>query len=258
MTDADDRARLFDVLGTIDRLWQRQVEAKPGTPAPGSLEEVDRQHALGAHPVIPTTIKLAVALDHLIVWAKFYRELPDHPLPGYSHLSLLRPSFEASPQIRWVLDPSVDTTVRIGRALGVELSNLRWRAKVEKNIREDGWPMSGSFVSAETRMEEIKVEAATAGITVENAPETTTLVRTMSPKYPAGDVMFWQVASGVLHAQEWASLLGDHTVTAEGEAFQIIEHTADVGFALTATVAAVHQFELALRALEDYLRPSKQ
>lgn len=194
MSGHDDRDRLFRLLGSIDQLWQRQIQAKPGMPAPGSLEAIDRQHSLGEHPVIPTTIKLAVALDHLIVWSKFYRDLPDHPLPSYSHLTLLRPAFEASPQIRWVLDPAVDSVVRIGRALGVELSNLGWRARV--------------------------------------------------------------VTSGVLHAQEWASLLGDHTLTREGEPFQIIEHTADPRFALTATAAAVHQFELALASLETYLEPA--
>lgn len=256
MTDDDRRQRLFDVLERIDHLWQRQNDAKPGTPAPGSLEAIDRQHPLGAHPVIPTTIKLAVALDHLIIWSKFYREVPDHPLPSYSHLTLLRPAFEASPQIRWVLDPGVDSVVRIGRALGVEVNNLNWRVRVEANLRDDEWPFSAQFVTAEIRMAELRAEADAAGVKIVNLPDTTSLVREMSPRYPAGDVMFWQVTSGVLHAQEWASLLGDHTVTREGKPYQIIEHTADVSFALTATEAAVHQFELALAALERYLAPA--
>jgi hypothetical protein len=42
MTDDDRRQRLFDVLEGIDHLWQRQNDAKPGTPSRGSLEAIDR------------------------------------------------------------------------------------------------------------------------------------------------------------------------------------------------------------------------
>ena len=56
--------------------------------------------------------------------------------------------------------------------------------------------------------------------------------------------------------REWAALLGHHEVTRDGYAFKIIEHTADVGYALGMTIGAMHQFEDGLRALESYLEPS--
>lgn len=252
----DQREKLYEQLGKVEDLVQRHRAAKPGTPVIGSLEWQDRKNSLGAAVVVGPTMKLAVALDHLIVWSKFYRDLDDHPLPGFSHYSLLRPAFESSSQVRWVLDPTVSTETRIGRAIGMEVDSLRWRRQVEANMRADNQLPPG-FTSADERIAELEKEATSKGIAIVPMPNSTKLIGEMNPgKFKTTILTFWQVTSGVLHAQEWATLLGNHEVTRDGDAFKIIEHTADVGYALGMTVGALHEFEAGLRALESYLEPS--
>jgi hypothetical protein len=255
-SEGDQREKLYEQLGKVDDLVDRHRAAKPGTPVLGSLEWQDRKHALGAAVVVGPTMKLAIALDHLIVWSKFYRERDDHPLPGFSHYSLLRPAFESSSQVRWVLDPTVSTETRIGRALSMDIDSLHWRKQVEANMRADKQLPPG-FISAEERIAEIEKSSTANGITIVPMPKSTKLIGDMNPgKFKTAILTFWQVTSGVLHAQEWATLLGNHEVTRDGDAFKIIEHTADVGYALGMTVGALHQFEAGLRALESYLEPS--
>lgn len=52
------------------------------------------------------SIKRAVALDHMMVWAALFID-ERRLLPGYAHLSLMQRAFEASAQVRWLLDASV-------------------------------------------------------------------------------------------------------------------------------------------------------
>jgi hypothetical protein len=252
MTDDEDAAKLAEALAKVDDLTRRHWDAKIGTPLLGSPEAADRVKPLGEQAGVVASIKLAVALDHLRTWQELNKA---RVMPGYAHLSLCRPSFESSAQVRWLLDAEATPEERIGRALGVQLKDYGWRAGFEQTLLDGGHTFSPEYVTAQDRIAELKAEAAASGLAIASVPTTTELVKTMHLFDEATDRMAWQYTSGVFHGQAWASLLGETEVTRPGASINIVEHTADVGLAVSITAGAVHSLSEAIGALETYLTP---
>jgi hypothetical protein len=256
MSEEEDADRLEQLLDRVESLRERHERTKLGTPLLGSNEAADRRHSLGERPGMVASIKLAVALDHMLVWAALFvdgRRL----LPGYAHLSLMRPAFEASAQVRWLLDASVGPEVRIGRGLGAEIKDYEWRRKFEKAMADGGHVFDPSYRLAQTRIDEVLAEARAATTAVIPLPDTTTLVRELRLFDVATDLMAWQYTSGVLHGQAWASLLGEHEITRPGVTLNIVEHTANLEHALGLTAGAFHSLDRGIAAIEGYTEPLK-
>jgi hypothetical protein len=248
-------ARLADRLHRVDDLRVRHLNINLGHPIIGSLEAADRMLPdLGEQPGMLASLKIAVMLDHLLTWARLVFDA--QVMPTFAHLSLVRPSLEGSPQVRWLLDPAVSRETRVGRAVGCEIADYRWRKSFEDAMAVGGWTPGPDYVLSQTRIDEFKARAIAAGIAVIPWPKSTPLVRDMALFDPSTDLMAWQYSSGVLHAQAWASGLGDREVIRDGETLSIAKVTANEETVAGLTTGAVRHMDAALEALERYIEPA--
>lgn len=222
-------------------------------PILGSLCWADRKlGVLGERPNATASMKLAVALEHA---GNVRRLLLDcRTLPIWSHLTLLRPVFEASVQATWLLDSSVTPDERVGRAVGAALESLDERRKAEDALRARRWTPSASYQSATARADQVTSQAAKAGIAITPMLDTVSLLGRYSLVAGESNSFWWRYASGVLHTEIWAALLGEAEQWT-GETFWGQRHEADVEAAANIIVAAIHHLDAAVKAYVNYVEP---
>ena len=219
-------------------------------PIRGSLCWADRLLGrLGERPGATASTKLAVAFEH----ADNVRELllVRKTLPVWAHFTLLRPVFEASAQARWLLDPTIDPKRRVGRAVGAAIAGLGWRAGAEAELKTAGLTLKHS---AAERRAQVLEQAREAGIRPVRMPETTTLLRALRLVPNRPEAYLFQYTSGVLHAQAWATLLGD-TEQVVTETLIGSRQEANVDLTGAILIAAIRHLATATDAFRDYVAP---
>jgi hypothetical protein len=219
----------------------------------GSRHAEDRKvPKLGERPGATASAKLAVAVEHADNIRRLLLE--DRTLPIWSHLTLARPVFEASVQTRWLLDPALSATGRIGRALGAALDDLEWRRKAEDDLCSLGWTFSANHQKAEDRRKEVEGQAATAGISVIPLLDTTSLMGKYSLVPGKSDSYLWRYLSGVLHTVVPATAVGETEKYQDG-ALSWERHEASTELTGDILVTAIQHLESAIRACVSYLEP---
>jgi len=207
---------------------------------------------LGERPGATASTKLAVAFDHADLVRRLLMEVKT--LPVWAHLTLVRPVFETCVQVRWLLEPN-SPRERVGRAVGAALSDLRWRAMIEADMRGIGWTPSASAQSGTDRSAEVARQAADAGIPAATMPDTTRLLRHFGLIPGRSQSYLFRFTSGVAHAQIWAALSGD-VEQYHGETFSWQSYEANTDLTASILVAAVRHLELAGSAFVAYHEPA--
>jgi hypothetical protein len=222
-------------------------------PIYGSVCWEDRRIAhIGERPVATAGTKLAVALDHALMLRQLVVE--DRLLPIWSHYTLARPILEASVQARWLMDPTVTTEVRIGRAVGAALEDLDWSRKVTDELAAGGL-MAPTTKSAD-RAAEVAKQAKDANIAPIQMLDTTSLLGRYGLFPNQADSILWRYLSGVLHMQMWAALQGS-TKHYSGDAHSFQHHEADDDMSANAVVASIKHLAEAVMAHSAYLEPQR-
>lgn len=249
---ADTSSKLGISLDRVPALIER-FRGLPSAPLIGSTCWADRRLGPpGERPSAIASLKLAVGADHLnalrllVIVAK--------AIPVYAHLTLLRPVFEASVQVRWLIADGISPEERVGRAVSCAISDLGWLSEAEKDLRMKGWTPSPTYPGASVRSASVRQDALDRGLPVHGVPPTTTLMRDFALGGPGEDAMLFRYTSGVLHVQVWASTIGasEPELTPLG-LVQGMEADEDVAVGFTA--AAIRHFERALDDYERYLSP---
>jgi len=246
---------LLDWLDKIPGLRKRFEAVELGHPLIGSREANDRLVRYGGdRPGGTASIKLSMALDHLTTWRNVIRGA--RVIPVCSHFTLLRPVIEGAVQSRWLLDHSVDGAMRVRRALGAAIADLKWRGDAEADMfRHPSWTRSSDYVTAAGRIAEIQKEAASAALAPVPMPSTTKLLRDFALHAPGIDTFAFRFTSGVLHGQVWATLMGDVQKTQVGETLSSFIHTGNQETAAGFTACMVEHFEAAVLEFEGYVEP---
>lgn len=243
-----------DLAGVPD--LRSEFEATTPVPLVGSPNWSDRAAVsgpLGERPGASASAKLALAIDH----AENVRQIVlDHAtLPAWAHLTLARPVFEASVQVRWLLEPGATPRERVGRAVAAALKDLYWRSQIEGDMRAAGWTPSASFQTAAARVAEVRAQATDAGIPTIRMPDTTQLMADYSLEAGRSDAWLFRYTSGVLHSQGWAASIGDaeHFV---GETYSYLRHETSTDISVTVLAAAARHLAEALKAYRRYMDSS--
>jgi hypothetical protein len=225
------------------------VSQDVGLPLIGSLAWQDLRAGWGGDgPVSQVTIKLSVAVDHIFAWHCLATP-PKAMLPAQAHLTLLRPALELAVQSRWLLDPSVDSATRIGRALWQRLDNLEWTRKVEDEAKNV--PGSGPV----EKMQALRDKAASSGVAPTQMVDTVSLLKRFPQQSPSYDVTAWWYTSGVLHGQAWAALLSENEVVRAGASMSTYRTSANEPVAAALTELALRHLGRAIEDLHEYLEP---
>jgi hypothetical protein len=242
---------LLVVLERVPGLAARFAAVKLGTPIIGSSEFEDRRVSYaGSRPGDAATIRLVVAVDHLALWR--HLALEDHLIPIWAHLSLMRVAIEGAVQARWVLDPTVNPSERVERALGLALDDLRWAVRAMNAMAQDpNWsPEHGEKMVH--RKAEVEDGARDAGLTPKRSTTEAKVERFCHRPF---DLLAYRLTSGVVHAQVWASLQGKSETVARTATMTTEKIEADQGTAFLVTRTAVDLFEDAVSDYEAYIQP---
>ncbi len=246
-------ASLARALDLVPPLKMRFERIELGHPIRGSHEYADRLLALGEHPGLVASGRIASALDHIVTW---YRVVAEGGfMPAHAHLSLLRPSFEGGVQARWVLDATVAPTTRVQRAVAVVLDDLDEQRKLETAMRASGWSPSTAYADAVELRGRIESKAAEREIALISMRDTTSLVHCYRLFKGETDVAVFRITSGVLHSTTWAGLLGEIERSSVGATMSTVTSTGSQSTAVGFTAGAAAHIDAAVKALEAYVEP---
>jgi hypothetical protein len=231
-----------------------EYEAIASVPVIGSMNWSDRAAVtgpLGERPGATASMKLAVAIDH----AENVRQIAinHQTIPTWAHLTICRPVFEASVQVRWLLDARETARERVGRAVGVAMKDLDWRSQIEDDMRAAGWTPSPSFKVAGARKAEVRKQAK-GKVTIVDLPGTATLME-IYRLGTSSDAWLFRYTSGVLHSQGWASALGDVERFID-ETRSTQRHEANMDVSLTILGMAARHLGEAVKAYRLYMEPA--
>lgn len=162
--------RLYRVLDIAPAVHRAYMELRDVTPAPESPFLEDRESPLGDYVLQGAFAGLASGLDHLMAWSGMFRAGVLHPT--HAHFTMLRSTVEGLAQARWIIDPNVESRVRLGRGVGSALDDLRERRIIEDLLqRPVPDPATGGKLASE-RIVDLEAKAATAGVQVERIKHT--------------------------------------------------------------------------------------
>ena len=137
----------------------RDVALPPDSPAMVDSNAVPFGQLVRSHAMTAATN----GVDHLVAWGALY--IQGRWAPTFAHMTLLRGSLEGCSTARWLVDPAVDSRVRIARGVGAQLADLAERAKIENLPRKTPpAPRQPNFRPASERIHRLEEAAAAAGI----------------------------------------------------------------------------------------------
>jgi hypothetical protein len=241
------------VLDAIPPVKAAFDKLRLGTPIIGSAEYDDRRLPHGDFPGTTANGRLSIALDHLLMWYRVIREA--RFMPVWGHLTLLRPTFEASVQARWLLDLKADPETRVRRGIGVLVADLEELRKVEDEMTLMGWAPTGSYVRAGARIAARLALAAAESQEPIGVLDTVSLLRRFPQVGGHSDVIAYRVTSGVVHANVLATLMSEMDRIDGGVTVSTHRLTASQSLASGFTAAAVAHVRAAVQGLETYMEP---
>ncbi len=247
LSAAELAGRLLDQLAVIESFAARAGWLAINGPREGSSGAVDGVSTFGGLPGTFAAQNLGVSIEHLVTWQRMVER---GILPSFAHMTLLRGALEGAATARWLIEESVGSAERIRRAVAYQLEDHRNRRAFEEgaDLTNSEWPegtMSGAGRHAELL---VAMEEATVART--EVPKFTWLVDNYGPGAWA-----YQLASGVAHRRQWATVLMSHRKRqGDGPSMagsSAIETTIDA----TSTLAMTHMaLQFAGKALEEFER----
>jgi hypothetical protein len=159
----DDQQRLGELLETVPPLRDRFMELRDVTPSDGSNAAIELAEPLGKWVRVQGVASLSSGLDHLLAWAALF--LRARLVTPIAPMTLLRSSVEGTATARWIVDPTVDSRVRMARAIGAQIADLGERKQIERiapAAATHEW--TGGAQPATIRIQRLEEEAAAAGL----------------------------------------------------------------------------------------------
>jgi hypothetical protein len=193
-----------DVLNTFRDGVSEFVNASGVLPAPGSIGESELTASCDPIPVRSAyaqgALLFEIADDHLTAFVKTITE----PLEAWAPWSCVRALLEACALGRWLFDPTIDWTTRVGRSLTLRLEGLNQQKRF-------GLAAGQSTSHAEDRILTVTGQAAKLGIeAVRNrrgrlvgfGSPMPSMTRLVSDEL--GEEAMYRLLSAVAHGHLWA------------------------------------------------------
>jgi hypothetical protein len=248
--DPEIAAEIQYWLGAIGELWDRYHVAARHPIETGTLAAADEALPHARFVSIQAAQALVSALDHLSAWGFL---VDARRIPIQAHMTLMRGALEGSVRCRWLVDPTIDSTIRVARGYAAKrddhLQRRRFEESSERIDDEDDRPnrkeMTG--MSADERLEELEGWRSEAAIPVVRFDGATALMKAY------GLERWFRLASAAAHGKEWVLAAAQLVASPEaigraGVSHGIVSADDEVVLGLTlvsiqATVAAVDDFE---------------
>lgn len=172
MGEAED---LYAILQPVPEWHELLLDLKTAVPTPDSPYVTDAQHPLSRFLRQGMTASMTSGMDHLMAWSALYCRA--RLLPAAGHFTLMRSALEGASMTRWMVDPTVDSRVRLARGVGAQLDDLTERRRIERlgPERDAAWWSPGK--PATDRIRDLEAEAGDVGIQPERVTYTDAVAR---------------------------------------------------------------------------------
>lgn len=203
----DDKAALQPVADRLGRLiattTTNLVHDATYNPVPDSrIDKSTKANLQDAYELARQ--RLVSAEDHLRSILTLLK--PDSVLPSFSMFTLIRGAAVATVHARYLLDPAIDQTTRLGRGLSARLENLEQQQKVRPETQGTHF---------DDRVEHLRKRANANGVTVNRNRNGVILGfgdgwlsdTDLFEKYvPGVGKTYFQYLSGYAHSLPWAQI----------------------------------------------------
>jgi hypothetical protein len=248
-----------EVLKPLRDITERHRELGQRGPSPKSEAYRDGRNKLGRIAWDFALHTSVIGVEHLTVWQLL--RLKVGLQPNFGHFTLLRAAIEGAAVTRWLCDPSISTSERVRRAVGVRLADYEERLKYERRMGPRLPKPTGKGRTAQQRIDAFAKLLKLRQIEPITMPRATELFARYAsigdPINLSGESFFRQMA-GVIHAKEWSvfgmSDLGEMQLLPNGR--RVLRLRADHKLAFVLTSIAMDIALDALGDLESYGSPA--
>lgn len=237
---------------SIPTLAQRQERLAKDGPGRASIAYRASRTALGRYAWDLSVASIGAANDHLVALDGL---LGVEQKPTWAYFTLMRSAVETACLARWLSEPGITPSRRLGRGVAAQIADLSERAKVERLSDE----MPNAAVGQVAGLH--KTYAALRYPTLPQVPRITALVEDYALPLGTGELTY-RLLSGAAHGKLWSMLPIGTFEAAEVSDPRRSTHVASIEVNLqmvsTFTIVTVRTVAAALEDTEAFGRAKRE
>ena len=260
--DPEITARLLAAVSEVPALWEQLHAVARTTSSPQSEATKDAAMPLGHYGALLADQHLSNGIEHLLTWHRLlHPPTPQgHPVqvwqPYAAHVTLIRAGMEGAVMCRWLVDPQVESKVRIQRGVALVLEDRRNRRAWESDMGVAPDASSGKSRTGAQRYADLLSQRKTAKLEEVEVLNYTDLFGLYAGyRTPCSGRAMYRLLSGWTHGMEWPQGTANLEPVEDGPMVpggQLSTASANDEMAATFTAFAVRLARTALHELATY------